>query len=431
MPSQCMLMVERTVNSMTVPHLHKTTTEIDALLLHNEGFYDMLCPDKTLKKNIMTIRKQIIAEHEKSHSIWQNKSTGRWCTKLGVEKHLLVRKERRDLENAIVEFYLSDRKLSSTVDEVFRDWCQYESERTEHSMKTINEYTNDYNRFLGKTDFSSRPIHDITEQDIVHLMKTIVYGDEKIPLKRYKSVKTILRTIFNHAKIQLDIQCISVKNILDDLRFPRAIFKETQHTDANQVFKHSEIKLLKNFLKDTQDLCELGILLTLETGIRLGELCVLRREHVTDDYLLIRQSEHRAKFDGKRCYYIHEPKCHKLRDVILNDDAKQIIQRILELHDSEWLFPSEKDDTDWTRSYFFDKAIRKVCRRLSIPERSMHKLRKTYCSYILSQADVEITDKLVQEQLGHADISTTHRAYHYNIFDTEEKLNALSNIRIG
>ena len=91
-----------------------------------------------------------------------------------------------------------------------------------------------------------------------------------------------------------------MKNILDDLRFPRTIFKETQHTDANQVFKHSEIKLLKNSLKDTQDLCELGILLTLETGIRLGELCVLRREHVTDDYLLIRQSEHRAKFDGKR-----------------------------------------------------------------------------------------------------------------------------------
>lgn len=51
-------------------------------------------------------------------------------------------------------------------------------------------------------------------------------------------------------------------------------------------------------------------------------------------------------------------------------------------------------------------------------------------SYILSQTDLGITDKLVQTQLGHADISTTHRAYYYDIFDEEEKVNVLSKIRI-
>lgn len=61
----------------------------------------------------------------------------------------------------------------------------------------------------------------------------------------------------------------------------------------------------------------------------------------------------------------------------------------------------------------------------------MHKLRKTYSSYILSQTDLGVTDKLVQAQLGHADISTTHRAYYYDIFDKEEKVNVLSSIKIG
>ena len=88
---------------------------------------------------------------------------------------------------------------------------------------------------------------------IVHLMKTIVYDGVKVPLKRYKSVKTVLRTIFNHARIQLDIECISVKNILDDLRFPSTAFKETNHDDSNQVFKHSEIRLIKESLKNTQE----------------------------------------------------------------------------------------------------------------------------------------------------------------------------------
>ena len=417
---------------MTIyPRLHKTTNEVNHLILLNMINCGRLCADKTLEENTMTLRTEIIKKHEEHHSIWQNHTTHKWCTKLGKEKRLLVRKERSDLENAIIEFYLSDKKLTTTVDEVFKDWCEYESARTEHTMKTINEYNNDYKRFLAKTDFVSRPIHDVREQDIVRVMKSIVYDGEKVPLKRYKSVKTIMRTIFNHARIHMDIECISVKNVMDDLRFPTTAFKETNTEKRMQAFKHSEVKKIKEELKDTNDLAELGILLVLETGPRGGEVSSLRREHVTENHLLIRQSEHRAKFGNERRYYIGEPKKGRARDIVLNDDAKRILKKIMSLHDSEWLFPNPKDDTDWMRSYFFDKAIRKVCRRLDIPERSMHKLRKTYSSYLLAQKDLGITDKLVQEQLGHADISTTHKAYYYNIFDEEEQVNALSNVKIG
>lgn len=413
------------------PRFNKTTNEVNHLLLLSLINCGSVCSDKTLKENIMTLRAEIITKHEEHHSIWQNKTTLKWCTKLGVEKRLLVRKERSDLENAIIEFYLSDKKLTTIVDEVFKNWCEYESARTEHTMKTINEYSNDYKRFLAKTDFVSRPIHDVREQDIVRLMKAIVYDGEKVPHKRYKSIKTIIRTIFNHAKIHMDIECISVKNVMDDLRFPSTAFKETNTEDSKQVFKHSEIKKIKEELKDTDDILELGILLVLETGMRVGELCTLKREHVTENSLLIRQSEHRAKFGNERRYYIGEPKKDKTRDIVLNDDAKHILKKLMSSHDSEWLFPNPEDATDWMRSYFFDKAIRKVCRRLGIPERSMHKLRKTYSSYILAQKDLGVTDKLVQAQLGHADISTTHQAYYYNIFDEEEQVNVLSSIKIG
>ena len=121
------------------PRFHKSTNEVNHLLLLSLINSGSVCADKTLEENIMTLRAEIIAKHEKHHSIWQNKSTLKWCTKLGEEKRLLMRKERSDLENA-----------------------------------------NDYKRFLGKTEFASRPIHDITEQDIVRLTKAIVYDVEKI-----------------------------------------------------------------------------------------------------------------------------------------------------------------------------------------------------------------------------------------------------------
>ncbi len=67
----------------------------------------------------------------------------------------------------------------------------------------------------------------------------------------------------------------------------------------------------------------------------------------------------------------------------------------------------------------------------------MHKLRKTYTSYALSQMsmnadkDKRVTDKPVQGQLGHSDIETTHRSYYYDLYDTDERIEILSGIKIG
>lgn len=413
------------------PKLSKNEKELDSILLKSIMMCDSVSSDKTLEGYIMAVknkREQIIKEYEEKHKIWQNQTTKKWCTKLGSEKHLIVRKERRDLENAIVEFYLTYNKMNASVDDVFQNWRQYEEGRTEHTQKTINEYTHDYNRFLANRDFVNIPICDVTESDIVKLMKSIVCDGEPIPQKRFKAVKTIMRTIFNHARLQMDIECIAVKHILDDIRYAAAYFKESNYDSNNEVFKHSEIKMIKAELANTDDLLEMGILLTIETGLRVGELCTLKRDCVFKDCLKIQRSEHRAKFDGNYKFYVEKPKKNKTRTVQLNRDAKEIVTKILGMHNSDWLFPSPNDASDWMRSYYFDKAIRKVCRRLNIRERSMHKLRKTYASYLLSQ---NVPEKLVQEQLGHADISTTHRSYHYNIFDNEETTNILGAIHIG
>lgn len=412
------------------PRYHRTSNEINQILLQNYFITGNVCHDKTLDDIIMNQRAEIIKKHAENHSIWQNQSNKRWFTKIGEEKRLIVRKERGDLENAIIEFYLSEKKLTATVDDVFNEWCQYESKHNNLSMKTINEYANDYKRFMVKTDFVSLPIHTVTERNIIRLLKSIVQGNEKIPQKRYAAVKTVIRTLFNYARIYMEIDCISVKNIMDDVRFPSTAFKRTNTDDSSQVFKHSEIKLIKDALKNTDDLLELGILLTIETGVRIGELCSIKRDCITENHLLIKYSEHKAKFGNEYHYYIGAPKKDKERTVVLNDDAKRIIKKILSLHDSEWIFPSKADNTQWMRSYYFDKAIRAVCRRLGIAERSMHKLRKTYASYILSQKEDGVTDKLAQVQLGHSDILTTQQSYHYDIFDTDEKIKILGSIKI-
>lgn len=406
----------------------KSRKELDNIILQSLIKAGNVSVDKVLE-DVMNKREEILRNHESHRSVWQGRKTKKWYTKLGPEETMIVRKKRSDLENAIVEYYLLKENLSATFDDVFRNLCEHMKEAGTHKGKTIDEYGYDYNRTIAGSDFAKMHMSEITEKDLIHFLKETVYHrKEKLPKKRFDACKTILRAVFNHAKLEMDIECISVKHVMDDLRFPSTAFKEEIIENDSQVFKISETTKIKTALTETDDLKELGILLALETGLRLGELCVLKREDISDTHLHVNHSEHKAKFDGKNRYFIGEPKKDKKRKVVLSKRAKSLATRILALHNSEWLFPSDKHEGSWMRSYCFDKTIRKVCRQCDIPVRSMHKLRKTYASYLLSQG---IDEKIVQTQLGHADIITTRRCYHYNIWDTDQTIDILSDVVVG
>ena len=65
------------------------------------------------------------------------------------------------------------------------------------------------------------------------------------------------------------------------------------------------------------------------------------------------------------------------------------------------------------------KSMKKACRELGIPERTVHKIRKTYGSNLLEK---KVGEAIVQSQLGHRQISTTHNFYHYDITDDNERI---------
>lgn len=326
------------------PKLKKDTRSLIKVLLLHFLKDDKLTIDEA-REQAMNRRKEIIEEHRQSRSIWQNQTTGKWCTKLGPDKHLVVRKNEEDLYNAIVEYYLLNATAYSTFAEVFANWITYMGTSQTHSISTKNRYQNDYDRYFASHHFVTLPITDVTEQELVRFLRTLVTANKSLTMKRFSNLKTIIRGTFNHARIEMDIECISVRNVMDDILFPVGAFSVPKTKTDLQVFKKRELELMKQHLKDSTNCRELGILLAMETGLRV-----------------------------------------------------------------------------------FDRTIRRVCKDLNISVRSMHKLRKSYCSVLLAQG---VPEKLVQEQLGHADISTTQKAYHYNVFDTDEKENIFKDIKIG
>ena len=69
---------------------------------------------------------------------------------------------------------------------------------------------------------------------------------------------------------------ISISEFFGDLDLSRKIFKKTVIEKEDQVFAEDEIPILVDYLKRNVTIWNLGVLLVLQTGVRVGELSALK-----------------------------------------------------------------------------------------------------------------------------------------------------------
>ena len=67
--------------------------------------------------------------------------------------------------------------------------------------------------------------------------------------------------------------------------------------------------------------------------------------------------------------------------------------------------------------------LQKICKEIGIEPRSTHKLRRSYASMLLGAG---VDTAVVTNQLGHTEIATTEKYYHYDIEDDAEKIQQIN-----
>ena len=340
------------------------------------------------------------------------------CEDTTSKRKLIRRTQRKKLEDAIISYY-QEKEDNPFFREVFARWMKERLQFNEIALNSYTRYLNDFERFFPEEEeFCKIKINRITESDIEKYIKRTITR-LGLTQKTYAGLRILLRGTFKYAKRE-HMTTISISSFFCDLSLPPNIFVRKTVDPEKEVFNESETEALVFYLRHHITIENMGLLLMFQSGVRVGELAALTKEDVLEYGLKISKTEisYKDPETKERVVSIKQsPKgTSEKRVVILSDDAMWTLHQISKLNpDGEFLFMREGRRI---RTKNFNYYLHKACRECKIPERSTHKIRKTYGSTLM---DNNVDESLVVAQMGHADILTTKNFYYFNTKDYDMK----------
>jgi len=370
---------------------------------------------ETVLDVIDSMKKQELLEKH-PFTVWQGKE-GKWYTYLpDAEKgrRLLKRSTRKSIDDEIYNYY---RKLEvePTVEEVFNAWVDEKLKYGEIQKQSFDRYKTDFDRFFVDNPdfkgFSKRKLKYVSEEDLEEFIKLTI-ANMHLTQKAYSGFRTLLNGIFKYGK-RKQYTTISITSFMGDLDISKKSFARKIKDKDNEVYQEEEVhRLIEYLISKPDDIRCQGLLLTFQSGMRVGELSGLHPEDIAKGCIHVCRTEVKFKdADGKWCSEVQEyPKSEAgERYIVINEKALDTINNIManRCHGT-YLF---MENGNRIRSHAFRRKLMRVCKELGISYRANHKIRKTYGTTLL---DNGVDDSIVAEQMGHKDVATTRKYYYFS-----------------
>lgn len=362
-------------------------------------------------------RKNILKQHP--YKIWQGKD-GRWRTYIPEETRgrvLIAKKELKDLEDTIIKGY---KRKTPTIRKVFNKWIEYKLSNHSIEKNTADRYQNDFDSYFVGSNLDNRPITEITAKDIEKFIDNLLTLN--ISYKNFSNIRTVLYGIFKYGK-KMDLVSLSITSVVSDIEISRKSFKNTIKKRETQIFSMREIELIMQYCDTNPTMQNLAVAIAARTGVRIGELASIKFSDIEGNTIHIQRTEVKYKNEDGRTVRDVRPTPKTAagdRNIYITDKVFEILNKLREFpHVTDYVF--EVDGHRMQASYF-DRALRSICKNLEIPVRSMHKLRRTYGTFLLNN---QLEDSIVLTQMGHTDIATTRKYYYYDNVEDTRKLNEI------
>lgn len=260
---------------------------------------------------------------------------------------------------------------------LYIDHLKYERKLSDN---TVNSYRDNLKQFL--LFFENKNILNLTEKDVKDFISKLNKSE-----KTKAHYITVLNSFYNFL---IDEEKITI-NPCENIRLPKLPKKLPNYLTVEEVDKLLDLRLNSPLAYRNKAMLEL----LYSTGIRITELIELKLNNIDFNDELIRVM---GKGSKERIIPLGEEATKYLMLYV-----NQYRNLILKTKTSNYLFVNNFGNK-MTRQGFF-KILKKECKNQGIEKNiSPHTLRHSFATHMLNNgADLRI----IQELLGHSDISTT------------------------
>ena len=298
---------------------------------------------------------------------------------------------------------------------------------------TYRKYRNLWNSYiraeLGDIQFSEIT-QDVLENYCVKLLTTGGSKNNGLSPKTVSDTLSLIRNIFQFCTSRkmsapCDTRAITIK----------------QHTKEMRVFTMNEQKIICDYIYSDLCLPNIGILICLFTGIRIGEVCALKWEDISFSEKTMRihqtmqriQKENPDGTDGPRGsrtkIIITTPKSKcSIRTIPLPEDLIQVLQSFKASGEGASLsgYFLTGSDKKWIEPRTMQNHFKRLLERCSIENANYHVLRHTFATRCV---ELGFDIKSLSEILGHASVNITMNRYvHPSMQLKKENMQRLSGL---
>lgn len=227
---------------------------------------------------------------------------------------------------------------------------------------------------------------------------------------RYISdIIVLLKSIFRYASREYRI-----KNVLDGIILPKRKKAEIA------VFNKKQQSILEQYIAENQSLTTLGISLSLNMGLRIGELCALQWRDIDLEKrtITVRKTIQRIQnFSGKSKtkLVVTEPKsANSMREIPIPNSLIDMLKKFKNNPDSFVLSGNCKPVEPRTMQYRFAKILKNA----NLPSVHFHSLRHLFATNCVA---LGFDIKTLSEILGHSSIEVTLSRYVHSSMERKRK----------
>lgn len=282
------------------------------------------------------------------------------------------------------------RPLLSTV-----MWEWYEDYKYKIDLSTAYNYKKEIERTL--VFFKLIRVDKLTSEKIQEFIDSLG-KDETLANNTIHDITKPLKFSLQYAVEKKYITFSPFKRV----RLPKRTRKE--------IFPFSEQEMLLLLKQKCLPWVRDAIIIAYHTGMRLGEIFGLKWSDINFDkkFIMVQRSQSRA---GSHIKIKTTKTPSGVRRIDIDSYLNNYLINMKACSNSDFVF-SMPEDGRMRIPWNISKIINGMCIAAGIPPRSFHALRHTHATILLTYG---IHPKIVQERLGHSDITVTLSTYSYVI----------------